>query len=187
MEEIDKIIRESCNVKMTLLNQGSTINSIVNTLEKAFRNNQKVLIAGNGGSAADSQHMAGELIGRFLMERKSLSAIALTTDSSVLTCWPNDYSFDTVFSRQVEAHGKMGDVFIGISTSGNSKNIIEAIKQARKQGVYTIALLGCGGGQIKELADLSLVVNSNETPRVQESHILVIHIICELLEKRLFG
>lgn len=142
----------------------------------------KILVCGNGGSAADSQHFACEMVGRFKMERKPIPVIALTTDTSIITAWANDYSFDTVFERQIEALGKSGDVLFGISTSGNSKNVLFAMRKAKKLGLRTIGLLGSGGGRIKEFSDIALIVPSKETPRIQESHITIIHIICELVE-----
>lgn len=147
----------------------------------------KLLIMGNGGSAADAQHLAAELIGRFLMERKALSAIALTTDTSILTAVGNDYGFDQVFSRQVEALAVPGDMVLGISTSGNSQNVINGLAAARHKGCQTVGLLGRDGGAIAGMVDLSLTVASPETPRIQEAHQLIIHIICDLVEKQLFG
>lgn len=140
---------------------------------------------GNGGSAADSQHLAAELVGRFKKNRRALRSIALTTDSSVLTCVANDYSYDDIFSRQVEALGRPGDVLIGISTSGNSANVLRAVKTAKEMGLTTIALLGKGGGTTKVLADHALVVPSESTARIQEAHILIGHILCELIEQEL--
>lgn len=143
----------------------------------------KILIAGNGGSASDAQHYAGEIVGRFLMERKGMPAISLSTDTSVLTCISNDYGYNKVFSRQVEALGISGDLFIGISTSGNSENIIEAVKEAKNKGLKTIGLLGKNGGKLKDICDISLIIPFESTARVQEAHILAIHTICEIVEK----
>lgn len=170
-------IEESLTVKIS--------DSVV-LLQKALGNGKKLLVMGNGGSAADAQHFAAEIIGRFKMERPALPAIALTTDTSVLTAIGNDYGFDTVFSRQVEGLGAAGDVVVGISTSGNSTNVLAALLKARELGCSTIALLGRDGGTIKSAADISIIVPSNDTPRIQEAHITVIHIICDLLEKSLF-
>ncbi len=153
---------------------------------KSFKRNGKLLICGNGGSAADSQHFAAEIVGRFKKERKALPAISLTVDTSILTAWGNDYSFDTIFSRQIEAIGKKGDVLFGISTSGNSKNVIEAFKTANKIGLYTIALTGNKGGKIKKYAKLNIIVPNNDTARIQEAHILIIHILCSIIENALF-
>jgi len=147
----------------------------------------KILIMGNGGSAADAQHFAAEMVGRFLLERRALAAIALTTDTSILTAVGNDYGFDDIFKRQVEALAKPGDVLIGISTSGNSKNIKRAFAAGKNLGVKTIGLLGRDGGEIASLADLDLTVPSLETPRIQEAHLVMIHILCDLVEKGLFS
>jgi D-sedoheptulose 7-phosphate isomerase len=141
-----------------------------------------VLVFGNGGSAADAQHIAGELVGRFLVERKPIKAQALSTDSSVLTCLANDYGFDHVFARQIEANATAGDVAIGLTTSGNSANVVNALAQAGKMGVKTIALTGKGGGRCADLADVLLDVPSTHPPHVQEAHALIYHILCELVE-----
>ena len=148
---------------------------------------QKILIMGNGGSAADAQHFAAEMVGRFLLERRALPAIALTTDTSILTAIGNDYGFDDIFKRQVEALAKPDDVLIGISTSGNSKNIKRAFAAGKNLGVKTIGLLGRDGGEIASLSDLDLTVPSLETPRIQEAHLVMIHILCDLVEKGLFS
>lgn len=154
-------------------------------LSESLASRGKILIMGNGGSAADAQHLASELVGRFLRERRGLPAIALTTDSSILTAVGNDYGFDAVFSRQVEALALAGDVVIGISTSGNSSNVLEALQKAHSLGCRTIALLGRDGGRIAKEVELALTIPLDETARVQEGHILVIHTICDLLERRL--
>ena len=157
-------------------------------LAKALQQERTVFWAGNGGSAADSQHLAAELVGRFKHDRKALRSIALTTDSSILTCVSNDYSYDDIFSRQIEALGRKGDVFVGISTSGGSKNILRALHAAREIGVHTIAMLGKGGGEAIRVADCSIVIPSDSTARIQETHILVGHILCEVIETELgFG
>lgn len=155
-------------------------------LAEALGAGNKLLLLGNGGSAADAQHFAAEIIGRFKLERSALPAIALTTDSSVLTAIGNDYGFDAVFSRQVEGLGRPGDVVFGISTSGNSPNVLAALAKARELGCKTVALLGRDGGSIKSVADIALIVPGTDTPRIQEGHLTIIHIICDLLEKRLF-
>jgi D-sedoheptulose 7-phosphate isomerase len=165
----------------------ATVAAAVTALEEAFAKGNKLLVMGNGGSAADAQHFAAEIIGRFKLERPALPAIALTTDSSILTAIGNDYGFDAIFSRQVEGLATGGDVVFGISTSGNSPNVKAALEKAKGKGCKTIALLGRDGGSIKELADIPLVVPSFDTPRIQEGHITIIHIICDLLEKRLFA
>ena len=159
----------------------------VDLLAGAFRAGNKLLVMGNGGSAADAQHLAAEIVGRFKMERRALPAIALTTDSSILTAIGNDYGFDAVFTRQIEALAAPGDVVIGISTSGTSRNVSTALELARTRGCRTVGLLGRDGGAIAGLVDLPLVVPSCETPRIQEGHITIIHIICDLLEQELFG
>jgi len=156
-------------------------------LQNALGDGKKLLVMGNGGSAADAQHFAAEIIGRFKLERRALPAVALTTDTSVLTAIGNDYGFDAVFSRQVEGLGAPGDVVVGISTSGNSANVLAALAKARELGCRTIALLGRDGGTIKTVADISIIVPSSDTPRIQEGHITIIHIVCDLLEKRLFS
>ncbi|MBN2188829.1 MAG: D-sedoheptulose 7-phosphate isomerase [Chitinispirillaceae bacterium] len=157
----------------------SAADSIVSTLKSGG----KVILMGNGGSAADAQHIAAELVGRYKMERKAFSAIAITTDSSIVTAVGNDYGATHIFTRQIEAYAKRGDCVIGISTSGNSANVVEAIKVAREFGCKTSALLGGSGGQLKNLVDIPLVVDSKDTPRIQECHILIGHIICDLVER----
>ncbi len=153
----------------------------------SFRRGGKLLVMGNGGSAADSQHFAAEIVSRFRMERPGLPAIALSTDTSILTAIGNDYGFDVVFRRQVEALANPDDIVIGISTSGTSTNVKMALELAREKGCRTIALLGRDGGSIKSICDLALIVPSDDTPRVQEGHITIIHIICDLVEKGMFG
>ena len=152
----------------------------------AFRNSRKLMLCGNGGSAADAQHIAAEFVNRFQVERSPLPALALTTDTSIITSIANDNSFDDVFSRQIEALGAEGDVLLAISTSGKSRNILRALSTAKDRGIYTIGLMGAGGGEMLPLVDLALVVESNQTPRIQEAHILAGHIICELIEHMLF-
>ena len=186
--EISSQIRSHCQVMAAIdAELAPAIESAVSLLVAAFQGGNKLLVMGNGGSAADAQHFVAEIVGRFKLERRALPAIALTTDSSILTAIGNDYGFDCVFSRQVEAHAAAGDVVVGISTSGNSPNVEAALCAAGKLGCRTIALLGKDGGSIKSQAELPLVVPSFDTPRVQEGHIAIIHIICDLLEKRLFG
>ncbi|MCK4508331.1 MAG: D-sedoheptulose 7-phosphate isomerase, partial [Desulfuromonadales bacterium] len=146
----------------------------------------KIMTMGNGGSAADAQHFAAEMVGRFLLERKALPAIALTTDTSILTAVGNDYGFDDVFNRQVEALANPGDVLIGISTSGNSLNIKRALESGKNIGVRTVGLLGRDGGEIGPMVDFNLTIPSSETPRIQEAHLVIIHILCDLIEKGLF-
>ncbi|MDX2469515.1 MAG: D-sedoheptulose 7-phosphate isomerase, partial [SAR324 cluster bacterium] len=152
----------------------------------AYKDNKKILFAGNGGSAADAQHLAAELVARFYFNRPALAAIALTTDTSILTAVGNDFGFEDIFSRQVEALGNQGDVFIGISTSGNSPNILKAFSVANEKGLFTVALTGQSGGKMKDVVDLCIQVPSDETPRIQEAHILIGHSLCEYLEGQLF-
>lgn len=154
---------------------------------KAYQKGNKTLIAGNGGSAADAQHIAGEFVSKFYFDRPGLASIALTTDTSILTAIGNDYGYEKLFSRQVQANGVEGDIFIGISTSGNSENIIEALKECKENGITTIGFTGQNGGRMKNLCDYCICIPSNETPRVQESHILIGHIICAVVEEELFG
>lgn len=155
-------------------------------LADIIKRDGKILLAGNGGSAADAQHFAGEIVGRFLMERDSIPAVSLCVDPSVMTCIGNDYGYDKVFSRQVQGLGKQGDAFIGISTSGNSSNIIHAIEEARKKNMLVIGMLGKDGGKIKDLCDIALVVPSNHTPRIQEIHTFTVHLLCEMIEREVF-
>ena len=164
----------------------SQIETVSKKIEASIRAGGKVLIAGNGGSAADAQHFAGEFVSRFHFDRPGLPAIALTTDTSILTAIGNDYGYEKLFSRQVQALGKTGDVFVAISTSGNSKNVLAAIAEAKHQGMYVIGLTGAGGGAMKLECDECLLMPSNETPKIQEGHILVEHIICGLVESAMF-
>lgn len=156
-------------------------------LIETFKIGNKLLIMGNGGSAADAQHFAGEIVSRFRIERPGLPAIALSTDTSIITAIGNDYGYERIFSRQVEALAVPGDAVIGISTSGNSPNVQKALEVARQAGCTTIGLLGKDGGSIKAICDIPLIIPSNDTPRVQEGHITVIHILCDLIEQGLFG
>lgn len=187
-EEIRLQFRSHCEVMAAVERElAPAIESVVSLLAQAYRSGNKLLVMGNGGSAADAQHLAAEMVGRFKLERRALPALALTTDSSILTAVGNDYGFERAFSRQVEAHAVAGDVVIGISTSGNSPNVSLALQLAALSGCRTVALLGKDGGSIKDLAELSLIVPSDDTPRIQEGHITIIHIICDLVEKELFG
>jgi len=154
---------------------------------KLYKGSNKTILAGNGGSAADAQHIAAEMVGRYGFDRPSLPSLALTTDTSALTAIGNDYGYDQIFSRQLEGMGQTGDIFIGISTSGNSVNIIKAFHVAKKKGITTIALVGRDGGEMGKLADIALIVPSNSTPRIQESHILIGHILCDIIEKEIFA
>ncbi len=181
-EKIRSAIELHMSAARALSVQWPLIGQIASAVAGALRKGGKVLICGNGGSAADSQHIAAELVGRFKLERRALAALALTTDTSVLTCLANDYAFDKVFERQVEAHGRKGDVLIGLSTSGASRNVLKAFVKAREMGLITVGLIGRDGGVIKPACDLALVIESADTPRVQEMHILAAHIICGLVE-----
>lgn len=186
-DKIKGLISNSIKVKEALLtSELSNIEKAAKIIIDSLRTGGKLLVCGNGGSAADSQHIVAELVGRFKKERKALAAIALTTNTSTLTAIANDYGYDVTFLRQVEALGKDQDVLLGISTSGNSKNVIEAVKKARSIGMKTVGLLGQDGGKLRKECDLAIVVNSKDTPRIQESHMTVGHILCELIENELF-
>lgn len=154
---------------------------------KTYLNQGKIIVAGNGGSAADAQHFAGELVSRFNFDRPPLCAIALTTDSSIITAIGNDYGFEDVFARQIQAHGRAGDVFIAISTSGNSPNILKAIEAAKSIGLVVIGLTGRSGGKMKDMCDVCLCAPSDSTPRIQECHLFFEHILCACIEESLFG
>lgn len=184
MERIKKFLKISADLKMQVAETLSDkILEAANRISTSLGNGGKLLLMGNGGSAADAQHIAAELIGRFKKERRALPALALTVDSSCLTALGNDYGFDTVFSRQIEALVRKGDVVIGISTSGNSENVVRGLKLANEMGAETIGLLGNTGGRIKDVAGLAIVVPSNDTARIQEAHITIGHIICEIVEQ----
>ena len=187
VEMIRERIMESIESKKDFMNQSGNILDVSEKIIEALKNGKKVLICGNGGSAGDAQHIAGELVGRYKMERKALPCVALTTDTSVLTAWPNDYEFSTVFARQVEALANGGDVLIGISTSGNSENVIKAFEKGREIGTVNVSFTGHDGGKIKQLSDFNINSVSNDTPRIQECHMVAYHTICEIVEKRMFG
>lgn len=185
-EKIRKILKESISVKEALLKSGvKTLARIAEAIVEAVRCEKKVFIFGNGGSAADSQHIAAEFIGRFRKERRPIPAIALTTNTSTLTALSNDYGYDVSFKRQLEALAVSGDIVIGLSTSGNSPNVYEALKAAKRLGLKIVTMTGEGGGRIAKLADIALKIPSENTPRIQESHITAGHIICELVEEKL--
>lgn len=187
VNEISRQMKAHIEVVRSVEEQlAEAITASVEMLVDALRNGKKILLMGNGGSAADAQHFAAEMVGRFLMERKALPAIALTTDTSILTAVGNDYGFDEIFKRQVEALAEPGDVVFGISTSGKSVNVKRAIEAGKNMGAKTLSLLGCDGGDIASVVDLHLTVPSTETPRIQEAHLVIIHIICDLVEKGLF-
>lgn len=186
-KKIEGILEESISVKKGLIaSQLDAIEEAAGVIIKALKAGGKVIIFGNGGSAADSQHIAAELVGRFLKERRGLPAVALTTNTSILTAIANDYSYDDVFSRQLDAIAAKNDVAIGISTSGKAANVIKAVELANNKGIYTIALTGCDGGGLAGIAKISIIVPSKSTPRIQESHVAVGHILCQLVEEALF-
>lgn len=187
--QINKLIRESIETKERLLQDQSLLTEIENAaaaMTKAFRNGHKVLFCGNGGSAADAQHIAAELSGRFYTDRAPLYAEALHVNSSYMTAVANDYSFDVVYSRMIEGSGREGDVLVAISTSGNSSNIIKAVQAASERKMITVGMTGEHGGKLNGLCNYMLKVPSSDTPRIQESHILIGHIICQLIEEALF-
>ncbi len=187
---ITKNINDSIETKQKILTDNNLMSDILKAtkmLIDAYKNNKKSLIAGNGGSAADAQHIAAEFVSRFYFDRDALASIALTTDTSILTAIGNDYGFDRVFSRQIEANGVEGDIFIAISTSGNSQNIIEAINTAKSKDIKVIGFTGQDGGKMANLCDICIKVPSSSTPRIQESHILIGHIMCAIVEEEIFG
>lgn len=187
MSELHPIIGASISDHVDTLSATFEVMNVIEEMaarcKAALATGNKILFCGNGGSAADSQHIAAELIGRFQKERRSLAAIALTTDTSILTAVGNDYGFEDLFSRQVEGLGRSGDILIGISTSGNSKNVVKAVEAARNVGMHTFAFTGESGGKLAELCDLTFAVPSKVTARIQEMHILAGHILCELVEE----
>ncbi|ECP8662440.1 D-sedoheptulose 7-phosphate isomerase [Campylobacter jejuni] len=194
MENLNSYIKghftDSILVKEQILKDENLITLIKNaSLEviKAYKNGNKTLLAGNGGSAADAQHIAGEFVSRFYFDRLGIASIALTTDTSILTAIGNDYGYENLFARQVQAQGVKGDVFIGISTSGNSKNILKALEFCKQKEIISIGLSGASGGAMNELCDYCIKVPSTCTPRIQEAHILIGHIICAIVEEELFG
>lgn len=189
MEKIKNIVQASIDVKMQVLNNEEllkTVNACVNIIVTAFKNGHKVLFCGNGGSAADAQHLAAEFSGRFYTDRDALPAEALHCNSSYITAVANDYSYDVIYSRLIKGIGNKGDVLVGLSTSGNSKNIFNAFEVAKTKGMITIAFTGTTGGTLKSLSDYLINVPSSDTPRIQESHIMLGHIICQLVEEKYF-
>lgn len=189
-QKIKDIISASITVKQQLLEDEkiiSTLTDCVTVIADAFTKGNKVLFCGNGGSAADAQHLAAEFSGRFYIDRDALPAEALHCNTSYLTAVGNDYSYDVIYSRIIKGIGNKGDILIGLSTSGNSANIVKAFEMAKQKGMITIGFTGFTGGAMKEISDYLLNVPSTDTPRIQESHILLGHIICELVEARLFG
>ena len=189
-QQIRDIIQASIDVKQKVLSDSrliSTIEQVTNVIAEAFTNGNKVLFCGNGGSAADAQHLAAEFSGRFYTDRDPLPSEALHCNSSYITAVANDYGYDVVYSRIVKGSGKPGDVLVGLSTSGNSVNIIKALEVARKIGMKCVVLTGESGGKMKDVTDYLLNVPSTDTPRIQESHITIGHIICQLVEEKLFN
>lgn len=190
MEFIKNYIEKSIETKRNILENEKTISQIRDVslvIAESLKNGGKVLICGNGGSAADSQHIAAEFVNRFYYDRPGLAAMALTVDTSILTAIGNDYGYEKIFSHQVQAYAKKGDVLIGISTSGSSKNVVNAILEAKNKGVYTVGLTGGKKGLIFDNADVTINIPSAETPIIQESHIMTGHIICALVEKLMFS
>ena len=189
-QRISDSIKASIAAKQQLLGNKELIETVAQVskvLVKTFTQGNKVMLFGNGGSAADSQHIAAEFVGRFAFDRPALPALALSVNTSCVTAIGNDYGFDLVFSRQIEALGRAGDMAIGISTSGNSPNVLKGLETAKKMGIHTVALAGCTGGKMKGAADFCICAPSNETPRIQECHILIGHIISELTEHTIFS
>ena len=188
-QTIQDTIQRSIAVKQAILNDENSIAQIEFVAKKmidAYKNGNKTMFAGNGGSAADAQHLAAELVNRFCFDHIGLPALALSTDSSIVTSIANDYGYDFLFSRQVAAQGKAGDIFVGISTSGNSENIVKALQLCKEKGIYTVGLTGGNGGKMASLCDTCIIVPSNETARIQEAHILIGHILCGIVESVLF-
>lgn len=186
---IDKSLRNTIEA-LTLLQDESylvQIEEIADKISKCMNKGNKLLLAGNGGSAADAQHIAGEFVSKFMFDRPGLPAIAITTDTSIMTAIGNDYGYEKLFQRQIQALGSTGDVFIALSTSGNSPNIISAINSAKEKGILTIGFTGGQGGQMKAICDICFVAPSFETPRIQETHITVGHIVCGIVEETIFG
>ena len=186
-DEIVQTFRESADVKVRFIRQNAEVLArAVKMIVQAFKAGHKVLLFGNGGSAADAQHIAAEFVNRFLIERPPLPAIALTTDTSILTSVSNDYGYADSFAKQVKALGKEGDVAIGISTSGAAANVLKAIKAAKEMGLKTVGLAGRDGGELAKLVDIALVVDSQIVPRIQEVHITIGHVLCEMVDRMLF-
>ena len=182
---IEETLERSTKIIADLHNLSDEINKTANLIVTAINKNRKIIIIGNGGSAADAQHIAAEFLGRYKLKRKSIPAIALTSNSSTTTAIANDYDFSDIFSRQCESLVSKGDVVIGISTSGNSENVVKGLKTSSKNGGLTIGLLGNKGGKIKNIVDVSLIVKDTSIPRIQEAHRVIYHIICEIVEKEL--
>ena|SRR5437868_12694032 len=190
MEKMKRIINESISVKQQIVDDEQllqTVQDCITVIVKAFKSGNKVLFCGNGGSAADAQHLAAEFSGRFYRDRDALPAEALHCNTSYITAVGNDYGYDHIYSRMIKGTGNKGDILVGLSTSGNSNNIIQAFEVAKEKGMTTIAFTGKGGGKLKALADHLINIPSDDTPRIQESHITLGHIICQFVEEQYFG
>lgn len=189
MEKVKKIIEEKKQILDALETSGylDVVGQAAEEMVTCLKNGNKIILAGNGGSAADAQHFAGEIVGRFMMERKALAAVSLCVDPSVMTCIGNDYGYDAVFERQLQGIGREGDVLIAISTSGNSKNLINAVSLAKEMNMKSVGFLGKNGGKLKDMCDYALVVPSDSTPRIQEIHTFTVHVLCEFIEQKIFG
>ena len=189
MEKIKNIIQASIDTKQKVLENEeliATVGKVVDVIVTAFKNGNRVYFCGNGGSAADAQHLAAEFSGRFYTDRKALPAEALHCNTSYLTAVANDYGYDVVYSRMIDGIGEAGDVLVGLSTSGNSANIIKAFEVAKEKKITTVAFTGLSGGQMKSISDYLINIPSTDTPRIQESHILLGHIICQLVEEKMY-
>lgn len=188
IKDIQHRIEQSIAVKTKLLNDAELMNTLARVVEaciEVIRTDKKIWFCGNGGSAADAQHLAAEFTGRYYQDRDPYFAEALHVNTSYLTAVANDYSYDEVYARLIKAKGRAGDIFFGLTTSGNSPNVVKAFEQAQEQGIYTVAMTGQSGGQIKDIADICLCMPSDDTPRIQEAHMLLGHIICEFVENAL--
>jgi D-sedoheptulose 7-phosphate isomerase len=187
---ISSEILRAMEIKRAIAKDSDMLCLIEKTARKmieVYRNGNKIMLGGNGGSAADAQHIAGEFVSRFYFDRPGLPCIALTTDTSILTAIGNDYGYEQLFARQIQANGQSGDLFIGISTSGNSPNVIRGLEMCRAKGITTIGLTGESGGRMAALCDICIQIPSQETPRIQEAHILIGHILCAIVEESIFG
>ena len=187
--DVSRLLRETADTLRTISDSAYAVavEQALDLLEEAFREGRTLLAFGNGGSSADAQHLCAELVGRFLLDRRPLPAVALTTNQALLTAWSNDYRFDDIFARQIEGLGRPGDVAWGISTSGNSANVVNGLRRARELGLRTIGLTGSDGGRMAEYCDVVMAVPLRQTPRIQEVHLVTFHAICGALEQRLFG
>ncbi len=184
--DIISIIGESSKTIALCKELAQQIEKAAKLVISALKNNKKILLAGNGGSASQASHIAAEFVGRYKIERKGMPAISLASDLSAITAIGNDYGFDRVFERQIEALGNESDVLIALSTSGNSQNLVKAVEKAKKMNIHVISLLGKGGGKMKNISDVEIIVPSDNVPRIQEAHLMILHIICELVDKELF-